>query len=39
LTVISELLGLPEEARTRPRRWTNVFLEARSEFRMALSLP
>jgi cytochrome P450 len=39
LTVISELLGLPEEARTRFRRWTNVFLGARSEFRMALSLP
>ena len=39
LTVISELLGLPEEAGTRFRRWTNVFLEARSEFRMALSLP
>ena len=39
LTVISELLGLPEEARTPFRRWTNVFLGARSEFRMALSLP
>ena len=39
LTVISELLGLPEEARTRFRKWTNVFLGARSEFRMALSLP
>ncbi|MCA6113144.1 cytochrome P450 family protein, partial [Bradyrhizobium cenepequi] len=39
LTMISELLGLPEEARTRFRRWTNVFLGARSEFRMALSLP
>ena len=31
--------GLPEEARTRFRKWTNVFLGARSEFRMALSLP
>ena len=39
LTVISELLGLPEEARTHFQRWTNVFLGARSEFRMALSLP
>ena len=39
LTVISDLLGLPEEARTRFRKWTNVFLGARSEFRMALSLP
>ena len=39
LTVISELLGLPEEARTRFRRWTNAFLGAPSEFRMALSLP
>ena len=39
LTVISELLGLPEEARTHLRRWSNVFLGARSEFRMALSLP
>jgi cytochrome P450 len=39
LAVISELLGLPEEARTRFRRWTNVFLGVRSEFRMALSLP
>jgi cytochrome P450 PksS len=33
LTVISELLGLPEEARTQFRRWTTVFLGARSEFR------
>ncbi len=39
LTVISELLSLPEEARTRLRRWTNAFFGARSEFRMALSLP
>ena len=39
LTVISELLGLPEEDRTRFRKWTNVFLSARSEFRMVLSLP
>jgi cytochrome P450 len=39
LTVISELLGLPEEAGPRFRRWTSVFLDARSELRMALSLP
>jgi cytochrome P450 len=39
LTVISDLLGLPEEARPRFRKWTNVFLGARSEFGMALSLP
>jgi cytochrome P450 len=39
LTVISDLLGLPEEARPRFRKWSNVFLGARSEFRMALSLP
>ena len=39
LTVISELLGLPQEDRTRFRKWTNVFLSARSEFRMVLSLP
>jgi cytochrome P450 len=39
LTVISELLGLPEEAGTRFRKWSNAFLGARSEFRMALSLP
>jgi cytochrome P450 len=39
LIVISELLSLPEEARTRLRKWTNAFFGARSEFRMALSLP
>ena len=39
LTVISELLGLPEEAGPSFRRWTSVFLGARSELRMMLSLP
>jgi len=39
LTVISELLGLPEESRAQFRKWTKVFLGARSELRMALSLP
>lgn len=39
LTVISELIGLPDESQMRVRRWSKAFLGSRSEFRMAMTLP
>lgn len=39
LTVISELLGLPDDSQMSLRKWTKAFLGARSEFRMAMTLP
>jgi cytochrome P450 PksS len=39
LTVISDLLGLPEQDRPRFRKWTNAFFGAHSQWRVALFMP
>jgi cytochrome P450 len=39
LTVISDLLGLPEQDRARFRKWTKAFFGGRSEWHVALSMP